>query len=432
MSTVQLMQGSKMVSSELGIIANTIKLPWMSQDPRWYNYGIWPCNTLHLGGEFFSGRSGACHNNWENAVLATIGETIERYTPAFFPKNSGIYSSYKDLKKKAVHPSEYALFYKSQFEVLKERNYRLDPFDEEIEVTWIPTVDLVNNQETYCPAQFIYMPFSRDKNLITAGNSTGLAAHTNYHKAILNGLNECIERDSFVITWSNNIVPPKIKLSKEIQDYLYERFPKSYEWHLFDMTYDLGVPTVFGICMGENDFGKFVAVGSATRSTIGEAAKKVIQEIGQTSPYFRWLLDERRDWEPSDDYHELLSFADHSIFYLKRLDKWSVFDKWINSKEGLSIDFNEKETRSTVEIIREILKVFKLKNYNVLLKDLTTVDARQLGFYSLKIFIPQLIQMSGGYPFYFLGGKRLYEVPELMGYPKLDFDSLNKYPHPFP
>lgn len=431
MNTAQLIKSNKIISSEIGIISHTIKLPRMYSDPKLINFGIWPCDTLHLGAEKFEGRSGACNDDWDMAVLATIGETIERYTPIFSP-GDGISAPYKTLDKRAVHPSEYALFHEKQHPVFQERGYNVVPFDEEVPVTWVPTIDLVDSSETYCPAQFLYMPFTKDMQYITAGNSTGLAAHTNYYKAILNGMYECIERDSFVITWHNNIVPPKIKITKEIKEYLHSRFPPHYEWHLFDITYDLETPTVFGICMGESDFGKFVAVGSATRGTIGEAAQKVIQEIGQTAPYFRWLLGERRDWTPTDDYNDLLTFSDHSIYYLKRLDQWGVFDRWVHQAENKVIDFYEPDTRTDVEKIKDMLRVFRKKGYNVLLRDLTTVDTRQLGFYSLKVYIPQLIQMAGGYPFYFLGGKRVYDVPEMMGYGRLDFDTLNKYPHPFP
>ena len=65
-------------------------------------------------------------------------------------------------------------------------------------------------------------------------------------------------------------------------------------------------------------------------------------------------------------------------------------------------------------------------------KDITTHDVRQLGFFSVKVFIPQLVQLAGAYPFYFLGGERLYSVPKEMGYKSNDFHHLNKYPHPFP
>ena len=74
----------------------------------------------------------------------------------------------------------------------------------------------------------------------------------------------------------------------------------------------------------------------------------------------------------------------------------------------------------------------KNRGCNVLFKDITTVDIRQLGFYSVKIFIPQLVQLAGAYPFYFLGGKRLYEAPKKIGLDTNDYDGLNKFPHPFP
>lgn len=431
MNTAQLIKSNRIISSEIGIISHTIKLPRMFSDPKLINFGIWPCDTLQLGAEKFEGRSGACNEVWDAAVLATIGETIERYTPVFSPED-GIFTPYRELNKKAVHPSEFALFHEKQFEVFEKRNYNMTRFTEDTPLTWVPTVDLVDGSETYCPAQFIYMPFQRDPKYVTANNSTGLAAHTNYYKAILNAIYECVERDSFVITWHNHLVPPKIKLNKEIREYLNKHFPAHYQWHLFDVTYDLGIPTVFGICMGQSDFGPFVAVGSATRGTLGEAALKVIQEIGQTAPYFRWLLGERKGWQPGEDFNDLMNFADHSVYYLKSPDKWGVFDKWIQQEENKTIHFREEDHRSDTDKIKDILRVFRKKGYNVLLRDLTTVDTRQLGFYSLKVYIPQLIQMAGGYSFYFLGGKRMYDVPEIMGYPRLDYDTLNKYPHPFP
>ena len=98
----------------------------------------------------------------------------------------------------------------------------------------------------------------------------------------------------------------------------------------------------------------------------------------------------------------------------------------------MSIDFSEKNKRNDIEEIRHIVKLLKDKNYNVLFKDITTPDIRQLGFYSVKVFVPQLIPLAGGYPFYFSGGERLYSVPKQMGFESNDFENINKYPHPFP
>ena len=111
---------------------------------------------------------------------------------------------------------------------------------------------------------------------------------------------------------------------------------------------------------------------------------------------------------------------------------WHIFDKWMEKQPSKKIDFYEPNKRNDIEEIRHLIKIMKNKNYNVLFKDITTPDIRQLGFFSIKIFIPQLIQLAGSYPFYFLGGKRLYEVPKKLGFNSKEYDELNKYPHPFP
>lgn len=72
------------------------------------------------------------------------------------------------------------------------------------------------------------------------------------------------------------------------------------------------------------------------------------------------------------------------------------------------------------------------RGYNVLFKDLTTIDARQGGFYCFRVVIPQLLPLIGAYPYYLLGGERLYSVPKKLGYETNDFEHLNQLPHPFP
>lgn len=429
MSILTLKNGLDAISNEIGMLYHLIKLPRMNGYPNMVNYGVWPSNTEYLSGEKYGGRSAGCGVKWEDAVLGTIGETVERYASAYYDLNESLFSSFKNLNKYAIHPKEFALFHSEQF---KDERFRMNKFTEDIELTWFPTTDLTNGKETWLPGQFIYLPFNHDKKYITANTSTGLAAHSDYYKAILNGLYESIERDCFVITWLQNLVPEKLVISKEIQDYIDSIFPTKYEWHFFDINYDLKIPSVLGFCFGEAEYGKFIAVGSSSRATYGEALKKVIQEIGQAVPYFRYLLGEKKKWKPSDDYTLIQNFEDHSIFYVKRQDLWHIFDKWRNVEETKTIYLNEKIIRTDQEEIKHIVRILRNKNYNVLFKDITTHDIRQLGFFSIKIFIPQLLQLAGSYPFYFLGGERLYSVPKEMGYQSNDYHHLNKYPHPFP
>lgn len=425
---ISLKKGIKIISQESGILTHIMKLPRFNYDPKLISYGIWPCDTKALLGAKYGGRSSGCSDEWKQSILGTIGETVERYCCVFYNADDLITASYKDLKGKAIHPSEFALFHEKQYE---DVNFPFTPFDEECETIWVPCIDLVNGQEVYYPGEMVYTPWVEDVNWLGISTSTGLAAHTNLYKAILTGLYEVIERDSFVITWSQKISAPKIKITQEIQDHIDQRFPKGFEFHFIDITYDLEVPTVFGFCFGEAEYGKFVAVGTAARSTYADALKKVIVEIGQAVPYFRYLLEKKEDWYPTD-FDQILSFEDHSVFYLKRTDLLHVFDTWRDKAAEKEIDFFEEDNRADEEKIKSIISVLDANGCNVLLKDITTPDVKQVGFISIKVLVPQLIQMSGAYPYYFLGGSRLYDVPKKVGYPVHQFEDLNKYPHPFP
>ena len=411
---------------------NVIKLPRLNNDPFVVAFGMMPCDTLQLHAEKFGGRSSGCGFRLQDGYIGTVGETVERYCPAFYDKEKLLVARYKDIANEAINPKEFALFHEKQYESYIEKKYRMYPFNENIELHWEKCLDLTNGDIKYVPAACVYLPWTIEKQWITVGTSTGLAAHTNYYKALLTGLYEIIERDSFVITWHQQIFRNKIIIDEPIQNYIHSKFPVKYEWHFFDITYDIDMPTMYGICFGEAEYGKFVAVGTATRSTKADALRKVILEISQSVSYFRYLLGEKKGWMPDDDLDKLLNFEDHSIFYIKKPENQHVFDIWRNAPATNHIDFTEKETKPANERVKEIVKLMKDKNYNVLVKDLTTPDVNQAGFYCLRVIIPQLLQMGGAYPFYFLGSNRLYEVPKIIEKKSRSFDELNHFPHPFP
>jgi ribosomal protein S12 methylthiotransferase accessory factor len=425
-------KSSRAISFMYGIVKSVNRASRFNADPLINCFGIHTGDTSYLGAAKYAGRSSGCGKSLFDAYISTIGETIERYCPAFFDPQKLVESSYDNLGLNAVPPSEYSMFHESQLSEFEKNGRKMQPFNNETVLYWDKCIDLTNGKETYCPATFLYLPWLADRRPILYGVSTGLAAHSNFHKAVLTGLWEAIERDSFVLTWFQKIVPPKLYITEEIHKFINQIVPEDYEWNFFDITYDLGVPTVFGICLGKSDYGDFIAVGTATRSTLGEALKKTILEIAQTIPYFRYCLRINKNWTPTDNFNELNDFEKHSIFYIKRPEYRNVFDRWLKATPSKMVDLYEKCDLSAQESVLKIVKILKEHNYNVLLKDLTTIDAQQCGMFCVRVVVPQLLQMTGSYEYYPLGGKRLYEVPEKMGYVVNDYEHLNKFPHPFP
>lgn len=424
-------KSQKIISFQNGILRSISKASRAYEDPMFNSFGVTSCNTKVLGGAHYGGRSSGCGTDLYDAYISTIGETIERYCPAIYKTDNMIKASYDTLDAPAINPAEFALFSEEQIIKFKTNNDAIQPFNTNTVVYWDNCVDLTSGKDVYCPSTFIYLPWHKDPNPIFYGVSTGLAAHSNFVKSVLTSLFEVIERDSFVLTWFQKIVPPKIYISSDVKSYITSLFPVKYDWHFFDITYDLEVPSIFGICVGHTDFGDFIAVGTATRSTKGEALKKVIQEIAQTIPYFRYILLNDKT-VVSGDFSELKDFEQHSVFYLKYPKFQSVFEPWISAKPSLVVDINEVSSLSTQEEVLKIVTRLKELKYNVLVKDLTTIDALESGMVCTRVIVPQLLQMTGAYSYYPLGGNRLYEVPKKMGYVSHDYYNLNKFPHPFP
>lgn len=323
-----IVRSQRYVSVQNGILKYIVRADRMNDDPRIISYGINPGNTTLLGGKKYLGQSSGCNYDKYNAYLSTIGETIERYCPAFYDISKMRKSSYSNRDFTAIAPSSFAMFHPKQERILAEGHFPITPFKDDTVVYWTLCTDLTTGEKVYCPSSFIYLPWSSDDKPILYASSTGLAAHTNRNKALITCLYEIIERDSFVLTWFQKIVPSKIIIDRDIRTFLDKNVPGKYEWNFFDITYDLGVPTVYGICCGEADYGPFIAVSTATRSTLGDAIRKVILEIQQTIPYFRYELNVYKNWEPSDNFNEIMDFRQHSIFYLKRPEYQEVFNPW--------------------------------------------------------------------------------------------------------
>ena len=370
--TNHLISCQKAVSDEVGIINTLTRMARHNEDPKYRVYAAAACNTEFLSGEKFAGQCSGIGIDWKEAVLSTVGETLERYSSTFYNLEEAVYEEYVNLEN-AIAPSEFAIFHPEQ---LKSERFKATLFDENTKVHWFKCNDLVNEgKEVLCPGAFLYLPFNADDAFITQTTSTGLAAHVDVHKAMLSGIYELVERDSFMITWFQKIIPPKIVIDEDIQNFINEIFPPNYELHLFDITTDLGIPSVIGFCVGEADFGPFIMPGAASRGTIGEAVKKTIVEIAQGFPYFRnFLLDKNKDWNPVN-FHEVNDFPEHGVFYTIRKDLQFVLQPFLEAKESKKINFLERDNDVPAEEIKKLIKKFKAKDYNLLFRDLTTPDA---------------------------------------------------------
>ena len=70
--------------------------------------------------------------------------------------------------------------------------------------------------------------------------------------------------------------------------------------------------------------------------------------------------------------------------------------------------------------------------YEVAVIDLTSPDVFQMGMRVVRVLIPELVSLHGDHRYPFLGSRRIYDVPKMLGFKKNTEGMLNPYPHPFP
>ncbi|MDR0603290.1 MAG: YcaO-like family protein [Bacteroidales bacterium] len=427
----QIKRSLDLVSNRIGLLTHIGEVAHFNSDPKMYAYSAYNCETKMLGGEYYAGKSGGCGFTWEQAFLSAIGEGVERYCPTFYDKTNLKVASYNQLLaqgENAIAPDKFSLFHSEQY---KKPDFVYKQFTGDLTLYWDKVIDMFSEEEIYCPASFIYMPFSIDINHISEQISTGYAAHSEIYKAFLNGVFEVIERDAFMITWMNLLDIPKISISGKLKKFVDKIVPSHMNLYLFDMTTDIRVPSIMGIMTGKHEYGNFIAFSAATRMTYTDAINKTILELCQSVPYYRYLLYENEN-KKMDDFNDIKSFEDHSIFYTKHPELYYLFDNWINKKPDKLVDYEDENILSDIDSIEYILNLFRNLNLSIYSKEITTEDVFEANFRVIRVICPELIPLNGTYGKYYLGGKRLYETPVNMGFKRASYETLNNMPHPFP
>jgi thiazole/oxazole-forming peptide maturase SagD family component len=139
--------------------------------------------------------SGATSTSSANAMFKAAVEGYERYRSTTPRVDS--YGKAKNLTKPFISPNE--LFPLNEDQLSK---VELSSFNEDLSIGWTLGKRVSDNSEVYVPSDYVFYPEKKiGNNKIYYGNSSGIAAFSNYDEAIKRGLTELIERDALMKTW---------------------------------------------------------------------------------------------------------------------------------------------------------------------------------------------------------------------------------------
>jgi ribosomal protein S12 methylthiotransferase accessory factor len=429
--------GLRLVSHKTGIIKGVFEQALEQDDPLVYSFGALMSDTTKYSRHKCGTRSGGAGLTRDHAFAAAVGEAIERYCSNFYDPESFTYGSYNSVGEVSVPPEDFILFSKKQY---LSKGFPFIPFEHTTQVCWVRMFSLVDRVWKFVPSCFVYLPYAPQKPEAPIGPviSTGLSCATSLEEAVLSGIYECVERDAFTIMWLNRLEMPvvnDVKVDAKIGRLFLEKFCSSHLHHyICDITTDLGIPSVFALTLGGSTEGMLASVGSAARLDGKAAILKALIESAQGRPFLRYELRQEPNRRYKEDFSDVRSFDDHARLYscMSELIEKLLFIR--NGPSKAVSDIPDLATGSVLGDIGFCVRKLAAKGFDVLVADLTTRDVASAGFRVARVIIPGLQPLHGDHNYRFLGGRRLYRTPRIMGLAESDTseDDLNPWPHPFP
>lgn len=295
---------------------------------------------------------------------------------------------------------------------------------------------------------------------VTIPISTGLACGSSYEDAVLREIYEVVERDSFSITWLNQMQMPRLEIDNPKNPELSAVIEAFKEVGLdlcvnFAIT-DLEIPVVITLSLDNSGAGPASVIAARADFDIEYAIMRSLEETAQTRlsvkqlmrdrlfpqtfeslRFWLWvkqLMRDRPNFAPREGFTNIVDGKDHvQLFASPKMRQHLMFLTDAPSVVNLSsLEAVPKENVN--DRIKRCVNLLSSKRYDVIVVDVTTPDVAEVGFRVVHVLVPGLQPLDMNHNWRYLGGKRLYEVPVRMGFADRtkSEEELNCIPHPFP
>lgn len=253
--------------------------------------------------------SGATSSSYAMAQSKAIIEGFERFQSK--RRKVDYIGSAKSIKNKWLHPYDIRPLTREQCEY-----EGLSLFSKDLKIEWVKGKYLFNQKEVLVPADLVFYGDKGVNNRICFGDSSGVAAHTDYMSAVEGALLELIERDAIMRNWYER-KPPK-KLSEDIlPTHLVNRIrhwrKKGRQVYVLDMNSNYA-PT-FQVIIVSNEYPYFVSGAASSVGNIEDALIKALNEAEFSLLLYLNHSDSRKV-EPKD----VCTPEDHGKLYAQSAD----------------------------------------------------------------------------------------------------------------
>ena len=309
------------------------------------------------------------------AQMAAIGEAIERYVAAIVQlplKNRRSIPPANQLEA-----TEWNLFTSEQRARSGFPFHKI--YDEDCPYT--STYDFQDNREIWIPQPLVVL---RDDYQTGVPTSSGLAAGSSAQQALLRAIQELIERDALMMTWLHSLAARAISVPEK-----YEQEIKRLggEVWAFELTPSYSPFPVIAVAGGIPKKGKWrYSLGVACRDTWQSALDKAYLEWNQ-GVLFAGIYEKYVDTSYITKNYALKTFDEHAIYYTLHPEQWSQVPMFKN-KHMINPVAMPGSPINVENALIQAKKAFKKHSIRLYYRDLTTVDARQLGLSVVRATSP--------------------------------------------
>jgi ribosomal protein S12 methylthiotransferase accessory factor len=427
----------RLVDDQVGVVSYVKELPREAGGPGFFHFYAQSCSTDSFSAQRNFSITGGASTERGTAMAKAIGEAVERYCSAIYDVNDFSLESFESAPFHCVHPAQFALYSRSQYE---QQGFPYVPFDQTTLVRWVPARDLQSGEAWYVPAAMVFVPYHYDTSLaeppIVQPISTGLACHCTYEEAALSAICEVIERDAFTITWQARLGRPHIEIAS-LSDTNFDRVSRFERTGgsvtLLNLTMDHGIPTILSVRRYRALDAPALVFAAAAHPDPEEAVRKSLEELAHTRRFAQLMKSDQPAVVTDPHFAKVIDQDSHVNLYTDHLnvglaDFIFASDVRIGFEEIASLDTGD---------VRDNLKIVGAKiqsvGHQILLADITSEDIRTLGLSVVRAIIPGFHPLFIGHRVRALGGSRLWDIPPKLGYKSISTESGdNPAPHPYP
>ncbi|WP_338422808.1 YcaO-like family protein [Aphanizomenon flos-aquae] len=368
----------------------------------------------------------------EQAIFGAVGEAIERYCGGIVDHRQLTVSNYEELGNRAVSPAVFSPFSDQQY---SDPNFPFPAFNPTMQTSWINALSLSSNQQVLIPAFLVYLDWDGNKpgDHILPVTTNGMASGPSWEFAAYRGLCELIERDAFIITWLNRLPAPRIYfdhlpgIETEIARH-YARF--GIELVVFQLITDIQVPVFMAMLIDRSGKGPAVSTGMGCHLDGATAFHKAVFEVCQA----RFGDIERMKTGAGTNLHQysdVQNLDDHNAFFYTTA-RLSELDFLFHHHQSCQVEYLPTyESASEAENLQSVVAKLNSVGVEPYVVEITAPDIASLGFRVVRTLASELVPIYFGYGQEPLGTRRLFEVPERLGYGgRRTENDLNPCPHP--